>query len=138
MSNLCPLLNTRRWWKNNTVIIMGKRSAFMYIYIRQIVGYRTPVFIQRFPWRLHITITTVCLTCVPYWIQDAGEKIIRLFRIMSIPTTFRLFRVLTSEQIGRRLPMFTLLLWQPLIFIHFRYLKDHRLLSSLQKRNTFR
>jgi hypothetical protein len=25
--------------------------------IRQIVGYRTPVFIQRFPWRLHITIT---------------------------------------------------------------------------------
>ena len=33
---------------------------FMYIYIsdiRQIVGYRTPVFIQPFPWRLHITIT---------------------------------------------------------------------------------
>jgi hypothetical protein len=25
--------------------------------IRQIVGYRTPVFIQRFPWRLHIAIT---------------------------------------------------------------------------------
>ena len=25
--------------------------------IRQIVGYRTPVFIQPFPWRLHITIT---------------------------------------------------------------------------------
>ena len=25
--------------------------------IRQIVGYRTPVFTQRFPWRLHITIT---------------------------------------------------------------------------------
>jgi hypothetical protein len=25
--------------------------------IRQIVGYRTPVFIQRFPWHLHITIT---------------------------------------------------------------------------------
>ena len=35
---------------------------------------------------------------------------IRLFRIMSIPTTFRLFRVLTSEQIGRRLLVFTLLL----------------------------
>lgn len=31
---------------------------YVYIsYIRQIVGYRTPVFIQRFPWRLHITIT---------------------------------------------------------------------------------
>ena len=30
-----------------------------YVYIsdiRQIVGYRTPVFIQWFPWRLHITI----------------------------------------------------------------------------------
>ena len=25
--------------------------------IRQIVGYRTPVFIQRLPWRLHFTIT---------------------------------------------------------------------------------
>ena len=37
-------------------------------------------------------------------------NIIRLFRIMSIPTTFRLFLVLTSEQIGRRLPVFTLLL----------------------------
>ena len=32
----------------------------LYIYIsdiRQIVGCRTPVFIQPFPWRLHITIT---------------------------------------------------------------------------------
>jgi hypothetical protein len=32
----------------------------LYVYIsdiRQIVGYRRPVFIQRFPWRLHITIT---------------------------------------------------------------------------------
>ena len=32
----------------------------LYIYIsdiRQIVGYRRPVFIQPFPWRLHITIT---------------------------------------------------------------------------------
>jgi hypothetical protein len=37
---------------------------------------------------------------------------LRLFRIMSIPTTFRLFLVLTSEQIGRRLPVYTLLLWQ--------------------------
>jgi len=35
-----------------------------------------------------------------------------LFRIMSIPTTLRLFRVLTSEMFGRRLPVFTLLLWQ--------------------------
>ena len=41
------------------------------------------------------------------WIQS-----VRLFRIMSIPTTFRLFLVLTSEQIGRRLPVFMLLLWQ--------------------------
>jgi hypothetical protein len=35
---------------------------------------------------------------------------IRLFRIISIPTMFRLFRVLTSELLGRRLPVFTLLL----------------------------
>jgi hypothetical protein len=33
---------------------------------------------------------------------------IRLFRIMSIPTTFRRFLVLTSEEIGRRLPVFML------------------------------
>jgi hypothetical protein len=38
-----------------------------------------------------------------YWAYQ-----IRLFRIMSIPTTFRLFRVLTSEMLGRRLPLFTL------------------------------
>jgi hypothetical protein len=37
--------------------------------------------------------------------------LIRLFRIMSIPTTFRLVFVLTSEQIGRRLSVFTLSLW---------------------------
>jgi hypothetical protein len=29
-----------------------------------------------------------------------------------IPTTFRLFRVLTSEMLARRLPVFTLLRWQ--------------------------
>jgi hypothetical protein len=45
-------------------------------------------------------------------ISDKTHMPIRLFRIMSIPTTFRLFLVLTSEQIGRRLPVFTLLLWQ--------------------------
>jgi hypothetical protein len=35
-----------------------RKSICLYVYIsdiRQIVGYRTPVFIQRFPWRLHIT-----------------------------------------------------------------------------------
>ena len=42
---------------------------------------------------------------------------IRLFRIMSIPTTFRLFCVLTSEVLGRRLPVITLLLWQRQYFI---------------------
>ena len=37
-----------------------RKTICFYVYIsdiRQIVGYRTPVFIQRFPWRLHITIT---------------------------------------------------------------------------------
>ena len=34
-----------------------------------------------------------------------NEETIRLFRIMSIPTTFRLFRVLTSEMLCRRLPV---------------------------------
>ena len=36
--------------------------------------------------------------------------ILRLFRIMSIPIMFRLFRVLTSEMLGRLLPVFKLLL----------------------------
>ena len=37
-----------------------RKTVCLYVYIsdiRQIVGYRTPVFIQRFPWRLHITMT---------------------------------------------------------------------------------
>jgi hypothetical protein len=37
-----------------------RKMICLYVYIsdiRQIVGYRTPVFIQRFPWHLHITIT---------------------------------------------------------------------------------
>jgi hypothetical protein len=37
-----------------------RKTICLYEYISdigQIVGYRTPVFIQRFPWRLHITIT---------------------------------------------------------------------------------
>ena len=36
-----------------------RKTICLYVYIsdiRQIVGYRTPVFIQRFPWHLHITI----------------------------------------------------------------------------------
>jgi hypothetical protein len=45
------------------------------------------------------------------WI-NLKVSLIRLFRNMSIPTTFRLFRVLTSEMFGRRLPVFMLLLWQ--------------------------
>jgi hypothetical protein len=45
--------------------------------------------------------------CIYFWYQtDSGVL------IMSILTTFRLFLVLTSEQIGRWLPVFTLLLWQ--------------------------
>jgi hypothetical protein len=37
-----------------------RKAICLYVYIsdiRQIMGCRTPVFIQRFPWRLHITIT---------------------------------------------------------------------------------
>jgi hypothetical protein len=37
-----------------------------------------------------------------------SQETIRLFRIMSVPTMFRLFRVLTSAMLGRRLPVYTL------------------------------
>jgi hypothetical protein len=37
-------------WKENDLLLYISD-------IRQIVGYRTPVFIQPFPWRLYITIT---------------------------------------------------------------------------------
>jgi len=37
-------------------------------------------------------------------------NLIRLLQIMSIPTMFRLFHVMTSEMLGRLLPIFTLLL----------------------------
>ena len=39
-----------------------RKTICLYVYIsdiRQIVGYRTPVFIQPFPWCLHITITYI-------------------------------------------------------------------------------
>jgi hypothetical protein len=36
-----------------------------------------------------------------------NEETIRLFRIMLIPNTFRLVRVLTSEMLCRRLPVIT-------------------------------
>jgi hypothetical protein len=36
---------------------------------------------------------------------------------MSIPVTFRLFRVMTSEMLGRLLPMFTLLLGRQYIIV---------------------
>jgi hypothetical protein len=39
-----------------------------------------------------------------------SQETIRLLRIMSIPTMFRLVRVLTSAMLGRRLPVYTLLL----------------------------
>jgi hypothetical protein len=42
---------------------------------------------------------------------------VRLFRIMLIPITFRLFRVMTSEMLGRLLPVFTLLLWRQHIIV---------------------
>ena len=51
--------------ETNTFFICGcqhhqRKMICLYVDIsdiRQIVGYLTPVFIQRFPWRLHITIT---------------------------------------------------------------------------------
>jgi hypothetical protein len=46
--------------------------------------------------------------CLYVYISDIRQ----IVGFMSIPTTFRLFLVLTSQQIGRRLPVFTILLWQ--------------------------
>jgi hypothetical protein len=43
------LLLSASWKENNLPLYISD--------IRQIVGYRTPVFIQPFPWCLHITIT---------------------------------------------------------------------------------
>jgi hypothetical protein len=52
-----------------------------------------------------------CPLCIPTGSMYIQCILIRLFRIMFIPTTFHLFRVLTSEMLSRRLPVFTLLLW---------------------------
>jgi hypothetical protein len=43
--------------------------------------------------------------CIP---RRCSWHSIRLFRIISIPTTFRLFRVLTSELLVRQLPVSTI------------------------------
>jgi hypothetical protein len=102
-----------------------RKTICLYVYIsdiRQIVGYRTPVFIQRFMIKISLIfyLTTAINSCnnseknTPLLLKhfrqwkSSIEKAIRLFRFMWIPTTFRLFLVLTSEQIGRRLPVFTL------------------------------
>ena len=60
--------------------IKGKLCLYVYISdIRQILGYRTPVFIQRFPWRLHITITynlqhlqLICWRCHSNSVKTGG------------------------------------------------------------------
>jgi hypothetical protein len=43
-------------------------------------------------------------------VTQLKDFFIRLFRMMSISIMFRLFRVLTSEMLGRLLPVFKLLL----------------------------
>ena len=43
-------------------------------------------------------------------IAETSVVVIRLFLIMSIPITFRIFRVMTAEMLGRLLPLFMLLL----------------------------
>ena len=52
-----------------------KRSAFNIFLIWQIVGYRTPVFIQPFPWRLHITIT-YNLPHLRLWYADVTNELL--------------------------------------------------------------
>ena len=51
-----------------------RKTICLHVYIsdiRQIVGYRTPVFIQPFPWRLHITINcTYNLPHLRLWYAD--------------------------------------------------------------------
>jgi hypothetical protein len=61
-----------------------KNTICLYVYIsdiRQIVGYRTPVFIQRFPWRLHITIT------YPHYLSDIRNIYIKADRILLMMLT---------------------------------------------------
>ena len=50
------------WGGNGGMVSIQRKTICLYVYIsdiRQIVGYRTPVFIQQFPWRLHITILVI-------------------------------------------------------------------------------
>ena len=49
-----------------------RKTICLYVYIsdiKQIVGYRTPVFIRRFPWRLYIT-NTYNLPHLRLWYAD--------------------------------------------------------------------
>jgi hypothetical protein len=63
--------------RNNRIVCLSnlnQNDLPLYISdIRQIVGYRTPVFIQRFPWRLHITIT-YNLPHLRLWYADVGSE----------------------------------------------------------------
>ena len=84
-----------------------------FLILRMFYGFFCYCFLVFFLWwNVNIVVLidkTKTMTMTGY-ICDAAT--LRLFRIMSIATTLRLFLVLTSEQIGWRLPMFTLLLWQ--------------------------
>jgi hypothetical protein len=60
-----PVFMLLLWQRQHIIVISNckmetPRKPCLYVNIsdiRQIVGYRTPVFIQRLPWRLHFTIT---------------------------------------------------------------------------------
>jgi hypothetical protein len=81
-----------------------RKTICLHVYfsdIRQIVRYQTQYLFSRF---LGLSILQLLIM---YRIYDYD-----ILTIMSIPTTFHLVRVLTSDVLGRRLPVFTLLLWQ--------------------------
>jgi hypothetical protein len=54
---------------------------------------------------------------IDQYIQYGFWELYQVFLIISIATTFCLFSVLTSESLGRRVPVFTQLLWQRQHFI---------------------
>jgi hypothetical protein len=99
LQSICVVLTFDPQLKKNLNIFCKRQISIKLFYLYQRLQCRDNYFLLRYP------------------LVRTGIKPIRLFRIMSIPTTFRLFRVLTSEVLGRRLPVFTLLLWQRQHFI---------------------
>jgi hypothetical protein len=97
LQSICAVLTFDLQLKKIFNIFCKRQILIKLFYLYQRLEYRDNYFKIKLTW---FNLLFPIVVSVHTWP-------IRLFRIVSIPTTFHLFRVLTSETLGRRLPVFT-------------------------------